>query len=294
MKPFSAILVPLDGSATAAKSLGCAVWLASRLHAELHVLSVSDSPLPPQDELARLQVPAEFQRQVVLHQASGDPERAITEAIERHRVELAIITTHGASVEAGASEPPDPGQLVGSVARAIMEGSPVPVLLLPPSYVERLPWERMLVPVSGESYADDALELAVQFAHLLQLDIIVAHVADAQSGAGLAAFAHYADALHHEYPDQLEEFVRRALPRSVPAARRAIKEVALCRGDVDSELVALMEKKRVSLLVVGWRGSFMIGSARVLRALISEIRCPLLLVKPAPREPFRLKVGEQL
>jgi hypothetical protein len=50
----------------------------------------------------------------------------------------------------------------------------------------------------------------------------------------------------------------------------------------------------VSVLVGGWHGRFTEGRARVLKQLLQAITIPVLLVKPAARRPFRLKVGEAL
>jgi hypothetical protein len=109
-----------------------------------------------------------------------------------------------------------------------------------------------------------------------------------------AARARYADALHHEYPGQLEEFVRRALPHCAPRECRCIEDVALCHGDVAAELLTLIERKRASVVVVGWHGVLMTGHADILKRLIERVTGPLLLVKPAVRMPFRLKVGEEI
>lgn len=295
MSLFPSILVPLDGSRTAARSLGCATWLASRLGALLHILSATPRELPAREELARLRVPEEHWPLIVLHQAPAYPEGAILAALARHGVGLVVMTARGQAAEDPAPAEPDPGTIVGHVARAVIERCAVPVLLLPPYYREALPWERALVPVSGEAEADEALALAVRLADALDLQVHVAHVADAEAGdEGLAAKARYADALHHEYPGQLEELVSRALPHCGPEACRRIQEIALGRGDVAAELLALIEHKRVSLLVVGWHGRFMTGRARVLKHLLQAIAIPVLLVKPAARMPFSLKVGEEI
>lgn len=181
------------------------------------------------------------------------------------------------------------------MTRAVIEQSPVPVLLLPPAYRERLPWERALVPVSGEAAADEALTLSVHLANALDIKVHVAHGAGDEAGEeGLAAAARYADAPHHEYRSRLEELVSRALPPCTPEECRCIEDAALCRGDVAEELLKLMDEKRISLLVVGWHGRFMTGHARVLKHLVQVVTGPVLLVKPAPRMPFKLKVGEEI
>jgi nucleotide-binding universal stress UspA family protein len=296
MSPFPAILVPLDGSRVAARSLGCATWLAARLGARLHILSATPQERPAREELTRLRVPEAHWPLVTLHQAPAYPEDAILAAVARHEVSLVVMTAGGQTAEAAPSGAEGDAQsAVGHVTRAVLERSPVPVLLLPPAYREALPWERVLVPVSGELEGDEALALAVRLANALDLAVHVAHVTDADSGdEGLAARARYADAFHHEYPRQLEEFVTRALPHCGPAESRCIADVALCHGDVAAELLGLIERKRVSVLVTGWHGRLSPGHARVLKRLIRAITSPVLLVKRTLRTPFRLKVGEEI
>jgi nucleotide-binding universal stress UspA family protein len=295
MSVFASILVPLDGSRVAARSLGCATWLAVRLGARLHILSATPRELPAREELARLRVPEAHWPLITLHQAPAYPEGAILAALARHRIELVVMTAGGQTAEAPVVAEPGPERIVGHVTRAIIEQSPVPVLLLPPNYREALPWERTLVPVSGEVEVDEALALAVRLSNALALEVQVAHVADVDTGDdSLAARARYADALHHEYPRQLEEFVSRSLPHCTPEECRRIQEIALCHGDAAAELLRLIERKRVSVLVIGWRGRFMTGHARVLKHLIRVINTPMLLVRPTARMPFRLKVGEEI
>jgi nucleotide-binding universal stress UspA family protein len=295
MSVFASILVPLDGSRIAARSLGCATWLAARLEARLHILTATPCERPAREELARLLVPEAHWPLVTLHQAPAYPEDAILTAIARHGIELVVMTACGQTAETPAARARDAAPVVGHVTRSIMERSPAPVLLLPPHYHEALPWERVLVPVSGETEADEALALAMRLAQALDLSVHVAHVAapDA-SDESLAARSRYADALHHEYPRQLEELVSRALPCGAPEERRRIADIALCCGDVATELLGLIERTPVSLLAIGWRGRFMTGHARVLRRLIQAITSPVLLVKPPVRMPFQLKVGEQI
>jgi nucleotide-binding universal stress UspA family protein len=295
MSPFSSILVPLDGSGIAARALGCATWLAARLGARLHILSATPRQLPAREELARLRVSEEHWPRIVLHQARAYPEDAILTAVARHDVRLVVMTACGETAEARATAAADAHEIVGHVTRAVIERSPVPVLVLPPNYREALPWERALVPASGEIEADEALALAARLADALDLEVHVAHVTDSDAGdEGLAARARYADAVHHEYPRQLEELVGRALPQCTPAECRRIKDVALCHGDVATALLELIERERMSVLVVGWRGRFMAGHARVLKQLIEGITTPVLLVKPPSRASSRLKVGEEI
>lgn len=294
MSLFPSILVPLDGSRMAAQALGCAVWLAARLGARLHILSATPQERPAREELTRLKVPDAHWPMITLHQAQAYPEEAILAALARYDVSLVVLTASGETAEtSGSGSGPD--RIVGHVTRAVIERSRSPVLLLPPSYREELPWKRALVPLSGEVEADDALALAVRLANVVDLEVHVAHVTDVVTGdESLAARARYADALHHEYPQQLAELVGRALPHCTQDECARIADVALCHGDVAAELLDLMARKRISLLVVGWRGRFMSGHAPVLKQLVRAMTQPVLLVKPERRMGFRLKVGEEI
>jgi nucleotide-binding universal stress UspA family protein len=125
--------------------------------------------------------------------------------------------------------------------------------------------------------------------------VTIAHVADSVrlGGGGKAGTGPY-DEAHHEYSQMLNEFVARACPLCSAEERRRITGFHLCRGDVAQELLHLIDTERVNLLVVGWHGQFMTGHAEVLKTLIRQAHCAVLLVKPRPRDGFRLKVGDAL
>jgi len=287
MKLPSDILVPLDGSTTALESLGVATWLASRLGARLHILNAGE-PLPLEEALKRLGVDIKYRALVEVHQVPDDAADAIIDGTERYQAGLVIMTARGESAESEVDD--DPSKIVGHVTRSVIERSPTPVLLLPPAYEEALPWRSALVPLSGES-TDQSLTLALHFAHVLELRVAIAHVAPDGGGTDEAG-GRYADELHHEFAEMLNELVARACPLCPAEERARIQAFHLQRGDVDDQLLRLMEEQEVSVLVVGWHGEFMVGHAQVLKHLIGQVHCPVLLVKPSPPPEFRLKVGE--
>jgi nucleotide-binding universal stress UspA family protein len=291
MSPFSAILVPLDGSTMALRSLGCTTWLASRLGAQVHILNVGE-PWPEGEALERLGVPEKYRSLVELHQVQGEAGAEILAAVERYGIDLIVMTTCG---ESAGARSPDVLKVVGHVTREVIEDTRVPVLSLPLAYEESLPWRSALVPISGDPATDESLTLALRLAHALDLAVTIAHVADSArlGGGGEAGTGPY-DEAHHEYPQMLNEFVARACALCSAEERRHITGFHLCRGDVAQELSHLIERERVNLLVVGWHGQFMTGHAEVLKTLICQARCAVLLVKPRPRDVFRLKVGDAL
>ena len=288
MSVISTILVPLDGSDIAGRSLACAAWLASRLGAPLHVLYSGD-PLPADQALDRLSVPQEYRPSVVLHQTTGEPTAEILAAIETYRIGLIVMTARGESVAGKTDSPLEP---LGHVARGVAEQSPVPVLVLPRAYEERVPWRSGLVPVSGEVETDQSLMLALQLANALEFDVTIAHVV--QDAQARQASLPCADAAHHECAETLNELVARACPLCGPAERERIRGLRVYHGDVARELLDLIEQQHFDVIIVGWHGLLEAGHAQVLKTLLQRLHCPVLLVKRQPREPFRLKVGDAL
>ncbi|MEX0900973.1 MAG: universal stress protein [Gammaproteobacteria bacterium] len=199
--------------------------------------------------------------------------------------DLGAIGTHLLVVPSGS---PD--------ARAIVERTATAVMLTPAALPAPRPLWRAVVPLTGQPGGDAALEFTVRLAGALSMQVIAVHVADpnADSGTGLEAAAHYADAAHHEYPQQLKEFVQRALPQCSVAERAALTDLVLCRGDVIAELLTLVRERDADLLVVTWQGRLARKGSRLLERLAGALRCPLVIVKPVSHGPFRLKVGEDL
>ncbi|HEV7135348.1 MAG TPA: universal stress protein [Steroidobacteraceae bacterium] len=294
MSSFPSLLVPLDGSRMAARSVGCAVWLAAELEACLHILSATAHPLSAREELSRLRVPESHWPRITLHHAMRFPEDAILGAAEEYDSRLIVMSAHGEAKERAV--PADPAlDNVGHVTRAVIEHGSRPVLLLPDAYRERLPWKRVLVPLSAEAEVSPAASTAVALANELALSVRIAHVLDEPDGkTGLEAAVRYADAAHYEYPQQLAELVRRAVPTATPDECRCIEEVVLLRGDIGSELLRQIERDDVSLIVIGWHGSLVSGHARVIKSLLSAITRPMLLVKAARQSSSTLKVGARM
>jgi nucleotide-binding universal stress UspA family protein len=284
MNRFRSLLLPLDGSPEAAKATGCALWLAGKLGATLHVLHATAQPLPGREALERLRLPAGH-AQVVLHQLAGSAETAVLDAVREHGVELVVMSARGESASAGAAL----GERLGSVARAVIGACPVPVVILPVLYREALPWHTMLAAASGEPAADRALEAAAQLAAALALRVEVMH-----SGDGPAGAEGYADAAHHEYGRQLQEMVERGLAICTAEESRCVHEVLLRHGDPAETLLEHVAGAGSSLLALGWHGALGGERAPVLKRLLEAAPCALLLVRAPETSPARLKIGEEI
>jgi len=286
MKRFRSLLLPLDGSPESAKGAGCAVWLAERLGATLHVLHATAQPLPGREALARLGLPQAERAQVIVHQLPENAEAVVLEAVAEHAVDLVVMSARGESAAAGAALK----QHLGTVARGVIERCPVPVVLLPARYREALPWTSILAAASGESAADRALEAAAQLAAALGLRMTVVHSADGPQGATPP----YADAPHHEYGRRLQEMVERGLSGCTDEEARCMRDVLLRGGVAASALLEESSRRVGSVLALGWHGTLDAGRAPVLKRLLEEASCPLLLVHAPERSAARIKVGRDI
>lgn len=287
--PFQSILLPLDGSPESAKGAGCALWLAQALGATLHVLHATPHPLPAQDVLAQLRAPQVRGARVVVHQRGDDPQAATLAVIEAQHIDLVVMRAVGAS----ASTRPTLVQRLGRIAQAIIERSPVPVVLLPTHYRESLPWRSMLVAASGEAAADRALESAARLAKALQLQVTVVHSNDGPDGPGPAPLGSYADSPQYEIPHRLEWMVERGLASCTAEEAGCVHEMLLRRGEPGAVLLDQVAHEGSSVLALGWHGGLGAGRALVLKRLLEEASCALLLVREPQGRGARLKVGTE-
>ncbi|MDQ9172200.1 universal stress protein [Oxalobacteraceae bacterium R-40] len=289
MKRFTSILLPLDGSPEAAKGAGCALWLAEALGATLHVLHAAKQPLPGNEALARLHVVGAKRPDVVVHQLLGKAEDAVLSAITTYEINLVVMSARGESASVGLKQ----SCLLGTVAHAIIERSPVPVILLPIRYHEEIPWTSMLAAASGDMAADHALETAVRLAASLRLKLTVLHVENGP-GAANSPLKTYADSPHYEYPSRMDEMVKRGLSGCTPEECSCIEQVLLRRGDPASVLLEQAALHASAVLALGWHGVLEAGRALVFKRLLEEAKCPLLLVRKDERSSARLKVGKEI
>ncbi len=290
MKRFHSLLLPLDGSLHAAKAIGCALWLRERLGARLHVLHAGPQPLPDQDALSRLHIPQTEGAHVILHQLAGQADQAVLQAIHTYGADLVVMATRGESASAKLKL----SQRLGSIAQAVIEQSPVPVLLLPLHYREHLPWTSMLAAASGEQAADRALEKATHLAAALKLKVTVIHAGNGPAPAGARPLGDYVDAAHHEYPGRVQEMVERGLTGCTPEESHCVDQALVRQGNAATVLLDQIKRQSCNVLALGWHGTLGTGHALVLKRLLEEAECALLLVRATEKSGARLKIGADI
>ena len=175
------ILVPLDGSPTAAVALPVAKTLARTVHADLLLLRVvrDEDQGPERDRremedaqrsLARIAAElAGTGLQVSTLVRRGAAAEEILGAAAERRANLVVMATHGRS---GL-----PRAALGSVAERVLAGSPAPVVLVRPGGRRVAHVRTVLVPVDGTPGGALALSAALGLARAAGARIVLLDIA---------------------------------------------------------------------------------------------------------------------
>lgn len=273
MTAHKTVLVPLDGSVHATAAIPVARGLAKLLHATVAALHVSDSRLAPTALLERMKLTREDVHGLVVELRPGSPAAVIVqEAAERHAALIVmcpqIRTDH-------------PSRALGSVAEAVLRIAPCPVVLVP-SARGRKDWalRRLLVPHDGTPTSAAAMGPSTDFASMAAAELVVLHVAtpgvDRPTEPGTLVSPRYLDHPHHEWPAWGREFLDRL--HAVGRARDGI-EIRLAVGQGDAGAAIIDFARQSDLIVLGWRGALEPGRARIMRCVIRDTMCPVIVFR---------------
>ena len=183
------ILLPLDGSSFAERSLPYARALAEHLHAKLQPLIVADILGLPEDgpwaealtaqpeEIARKYLDDVRQRcglrdagRVV---SAGHPGNAILQAAREQRASLIVLSTHG---RGGLSR-----WMYGSTAGHLLHASEIPLFVVgkkvPDLGAAAYAPKRLVVPLDGSELSEQALPPADEIARAFKAAITLVRVA---------------------------------------------------------------------------------------------------------------------
>jgi len=303
------VLVALDGSLAAATAVPIAFAVAAQLGADcrgLHIISGNDpgsqlaAPwmkgmksltgvrlwpdiLEPTVQLWRaFAAPGNALMKEFFHAEMrldvGDPAAGILRASTDPLIMLVVLTTHGHIIE--------PGRSLGRVAEHVIAGATRPILLIRP---EATPLatrsggalQRLLLPLDGTPTTAALLAPATELAHRLGAAVDLLYVAG--TGAppdepGSIVGPQYVDQSQHEWPQWANEVIARLgvacaqLPPNVPV------QMFLAQGDIGAEIARFAAEHRSDAVVLARRSRLEPGHASVLRAVLEQTPCPVLLV----------------
>jgi nucleotide-binding universal stress UspA family protein len=273
----SRILVALDGSPASVTALPVALAVGGQLGADVEVLHVVTSGASAAVQHRRFG--AGLPEGTVLRERCGDPAGTILAAAAEPDVALVVLTTHGGGTEAERD--------LGSVAAAVVAGATHPVLLVRPEAMAQqmgrvTPLRRLLVPLDGTPATAAILRPVTELAARLGASVDVLYVADpgqARPGeAGSLAGPRYVDQPQHEWPQWASEVVGRLMsycatcPGSVPV------RPYLATGDVGAEVVRFAEAHGEDAIALVRRSRLETGRAQILRRILLQSPCPIMLV----------------
>ena len=270
------VLVALDGSEAAATALPVARSVAAQLSAEMGVLHATYMTANVGELRHRLGLESGELQDVPIITCEGEPVPCIVDHTREPGVLLVVLTTHGMAIE--------PGRHLGRVAEAVVKRSTRPILLVRPeaAAVHRVgpgPIKRLLLPLDGSPATAAALEPAFALAARLGASADVLYVASpkqvGERERGSMSAPRYVDQPQHEWPQWASELVDRlcaSCGAEIPV------RVYLRQGDIGSEIALFAAEQRYDAVVLVLRSRLEPGRARVLRAVLDNTSCPILLV----------------
>ena len=268
------LLISSDLSARSDVALQRAMALTDRLNAELLVLHVIDSELPPS-----LQSRQKDRARDVLHQAlraggkqrqskvlvrSGHPYLTIGEVAEEHDVDLVILGSYRKEILKDT--------FIGTTAERVMRTSRRPVLMV--NHASTEPYQRPMVAVDFSSISALVLQTAKRFGFTTSTELSVIYAVSPEGRANESE----KDARRQEAQHKLSELLT--------AEDIAVRPNHLIaeEGEACPVIRDWARRTEADLLIMGTSGMggvrrMFIGS--VAGSLLRELECDMLAV-PAP------------
>jgi nucleotide-binding universal stress UspA family protein len=293
------VLIPLDGSRLAERSLAFLPALASFGSLSVTLLSVIDE----NEDIRELSKPEVLDRernvlqtylreiasdlhkhlnlQVETEVLEGSPAELILSRCGVSRPDLLVVSTHGRSGIARWR--------VGSVADKLIRGAGCQTLVVGPHASDeggwlasgaKAPFQRILVPLDGSKLAESALETAETFASQFESELHLVRVINLQSyGDGLVLESSYTPSLMDTLTDAAKAYLQKAASDvKAPAGTRTM----VLLGSAASALEEYIEKNAVDLVVMSTHGRS--GIARAALGSVTDRLmggpAPVLVVRP--------------
>jgi nucleotide-binding universal stress UspA family protein len=176
---------------------------------------------------------------------------------------------------------------LGSVAMEVATNTSCPILCLRPEVgaeptLLAHPLRRLLVPVDGSRATAAALQPAIPLARAMGASLDMLYIATAgqgppRSGAAIPT-TRYVDQPQHEWQPWAQEMRQRLLVECAGCSPSADIGVFLRQGDPGREIVRFARDGSYDAIVLVRRSRLEPGRAVILRTVIRDATCPLLVV----------------
>lgn len=280
LSPGSApvIVAPLDGSLEAKAALPAARLIARIIGATVNVVHATEEHLSHNELLAKVRLDREEAHGLVVDQVSGPHGPAILQHAQEKRATLIVATTRGRTAYLGRTVRP--------IVEQIIREAPCPVLLVRPEIQERVAamndLHHILLPLDGAPSSAAVIGPAVALAVASGAEIDVLYVATRARRPhepGTLTTPRYVDQPQHEWPAWAQEFMSRSCMCVGKNLVTAPMHLFLRRGEPATEILALAAERQHNLIVLEWRGQLDPDHASVVRGVLTNAPCLVLLLR---------------
>jgi nucleotide-binding universal stress UspA family protein len=294
-RPIDSILIPTDDSEGALAGAKCGIALASRTGADVHVLSVVQTPghsSSSDDAFAPLEESAEAAVEAVTKMAQsydenldvttairrGTPFQSIREYANRREIDVIAIGTKGRT---GLDR-----FLLGSVTENVLRTARTPVLAVPPntgvSTIDDAAFERLLLPTDGSDGAEIATEWGIALASHLESMIHTLYAVDTSPFSRGQEPGDILGELEHRGEEALEAVRKRARDAGVSVSG------SIATGSPANVILTYATDHDVDLIVVGTHGQTGVGQwflGSVTENVVRQAEVPVFCVPVSAESP---------
>ncbi len=271
-----ALVLPLDGSPASATALGSALAVSRLTGATVHVVHVTDSPLPEHGLAEYLSLPYLEDGSYVIHLLSGDIVGSILDFSLQAQARMIVMS--------GQGKTSSPQRVVGGTALSLMQRASIPILVIraamrhPPGPEWRP--RRMLVPLEGAPLADCVIKQVFDVARELGLDMDILHIATSGRRppleTGTFGSPRYLDYPQYDWPAWSEEFLYRFYSYLHPDAELRLFHR---RGKPDTVTLRFASENGEDVIALSWRGLLQDRQAGTVRGVLARSELPVLLIR---------------
>jgi nucleotide-binding universal stress UspA family protein len=300
---YKKILVPLDGSRLAEKTLDYAIWLAQKSHAELIITHVYRGQVSYESHYlkriveeishrAHKQYDSQPAVQVGIEVLVGDPATQILKYADSNNIDLITMTTHGHS---GIRH-----WLLGSIADRVVHYSRRPVRLIKAfnqggSDAARYE-QNIIVLLDGSELAEQILPYAAFHAGLSEGELVLLSVCEPPDIIPSVTYHLVPETYPPQRPVQWEKYVREETEKREKECRLYLERNSekyskgklkvryeYRVGDAITEIISYLEANPLSLVAMTTRGRsglsrWVFGS--VAEKVLTASNNPLLILRP--------------
>ncbi len=273
----ASVMVPLDGSTAAMAALPIARIVARVMGAVVSVIHVSPTPLSRKELLHKLKLRPDQMRGIVIDPLTGQVATSIIQEAERRQSKFIAMSLY-------ANELAD---ILGPVAREVLEKAPCPVILVRPDIAvppggPGTTLRRILLPLDGTPSTSAASAPAIDLAERsgAELDILLVSTAGVSAPAERGTFVapRYIDQPQHEWPVWTQEFITRFC-HCIGACPTVPMRLQLATGNPAEEILRVAMERGSDLITLVWRGRLDGERGAVLKAVLRGMQSPALILR---------------